>query len=176
MCPHVRALGFLDYGTIISAILFWGDYEECQPFVKIPISPMGNTERPCVTPKLYQSLLTSCNKLVTTSRYQDVFAWLPTGCWWKVCCMLSTDVFQAEQASCNLFQQVVTSLQMTSCNKPDLNRLVATWWNWQACCKLLTSYNKLVKLTTCNKFCGAFGCVNLMSVDRLVTNITYLLF
>ena len=29
------------------------------------------------------------------------------------------------QACCKLFQQVVTSLQMTSCNKPDFNRLVA---------------------------------------------------
>ena len=30
-----------------------------------------------------------------------------------------------QQACCKLFQQVVTSLQMTSCNKPDFNRLVA---------------------------------------------------
>ena len=30
------------------------------------------------------------------------------------------------QACCKFFQQVVTSLQMTSCNKLDLNRLVAT--------------------------------------------------
>ena len=29
-----------------------------------------------------------------------------------------------QQACCNLFQQVVKSLQMTICNKPDLNRLV----------------------------------------------------
>ena len=27
------------------------------------------------------------------------------------------------QACCKLFQQVVTSLEMTSCNKPDFNRL-----------------------------------------------------
>ena len=27
------------------------------------------------------------------------------------------------QACCKLFQQVVTSLPMTSCNKPDFNRL-----------------------------------------------------
>ena len=31
-----------------------------------------------------------------------------------------------QQAFCKLFQQVVTSLQMTNCNKPDFNRLVAT--------------------------------------------------
>ena len=30
------------------------------------------------------------------------------------------------QACCKLFQQVVTSLQMTSCGKPVVNRLVAT--------------------------------------------------
>ena len=30
------------------------------------------------------------------------------------------------QACCKFLQQVVTSLQMTSCNKPDLNRLFAT--------------------------------------------------
>ena len=30
------------------------------------------------------------------------------------------------QACCKLFQQVVTSLQMTRCKKPDFNRLVAT--------------------------------------------------
>ena len=48
-------------------------------------------------------------------------------------------------------QTCITSLQMTSCNKPDLYRLVETWWNWQACCNLLTSTNKPVKLTTCNK-------------------------
>ena len=29
------------------------------------------------------------------------------------------------QACCKLFQQVVTSLQMTSCNEPDFNRIVA---------------------------------------------------
>ena len=66
-----------------------------------------------------------------------------------------------QQACCKLFQQVVTSLQMTNCNKPDFNRLVVTWWNWQACCNLLTSCNKPVKLTTCNKS-GVFDCVYLI--------------
>ena len=50
-----------------------------------------------------------------------------------------------------LFQQVETSLWTTGCNKPDFNRPVATWWNWQNHCNLLTSCNKPVKLTTCNK-------------------------
>ena len=106
----------------------------------------------------------TCNKsvdilqqLVTTS--QDAFAWLSTACDNKsvascqqVCFKLSTDLLQVDY--CKLFQQVVTSLQMTSCNNPDLNRLVATWWNWQACCNLLTSCNKPVKLTTCNNSVG----------------------
>lgn len=41
---------------------------------------------------------------------------------------------QSLSTSCNkacfkLFQQVVIRLQMKNCNKPDCNRLVATWWN-----------------------------------------------
>ena len=89
----------------------------------------------------------SCNKsvdileqLVITSRYQDAFPWLAAACENKsvvscqqACCKLSTDLLQDDY--CNFFQQVVTSLQMTSCNNPDLNR---------TCCNLM-------KLTTCNK-------------------------
>ena len=79
----------------------------------------------------------------TTSRYQDAFAWLViTSLLQVVNRLVASWLFQ--QTCCNLFQKVVTSLQMTSCNKPDLNRLVATWWNWQACCNLLTSCNKPV--------------------------------
>ena len=40
-----------------------------------------------------------------------------------------------------LLQQVVASLQMKSCHKPDFKRLLITWWNWD---------NRQVKLTTCN--------------------------
>ena len=94
-------------------------------------------------------------QLVTTSRYQDAFAWLTTACWRQACCKLSTDLLQVDciqtcyqQACCNMFQQVETSLRMTSCNNPDFSILVATWWNWQACCNLLTSCSKPVKLTT----------------------------
>ena len=35
-------------------------------------------------------------------------------------------MFSVTQACCKSFQQVVTSLQMTSRNKPDFNELVAT--------------------------------------------------
>ena len=60
-------------------------------------------------------------------------------------------VASCQQTCCKLFQQVVRSLQTTSCNKLDFNTFVATWWNSQACCNLLTNCNKSVKLTTCNK-------------------------
>ena len=36
------------------------------------------------------------------------------------------DIQLYQQVYCELFQQVVTSLQMASCNKLDFNRLVAT--------------------------------------------------
>ena len=42
----------------------------------------------------------------------------------QTCCKLIVQT-RHSQACCKLFQQVVTSLQMTSCNKPDFNRLVA---------------------------------------------------
>lgn len=35
-----------------------------------------------------------------------------------------------------LLQKVVISLQMTSWDKRDFNRRVATWWNWLVCCNL----------------------------------------
>ena len=47
----------------------------------------------------------------------------------QTCCKLifSTGLLQLISISC------ITSVQMTNCNKPDCNRLVATWWNWQVC-------------------------------------------
>ena len=52
-----------------------------------------------------------------------------TACSQQVCCKLSTDLLQVDcqkLLSTGLLQ-VVSSLQMTSCNKPDFNRLsVAT--------------------------------------------------
>ena len=74
----------------------------------------------------------------------------------QICCKLIVKTCYP-QACCKLFQQVVTSLQMTSCNKPDFNRLVATWWNWQVCCNLLTSFND--KIDSLQQVCGVFGCV-----------------
>ena len=43
----------------------------------------------------------------------------------QTCCKLIVKTCYP-QASCKLFQQVVTSLQMTSCKKLAFNRLVAT--------------------------------------------------
>ena len=43
----------------------------------------------------------------------------------QTCCKLIVETCYP-QACYKLFQQVVTSLQMTSCNKPNFNRLVAT--------------------------------------------------
>ena len=104
----------------------------------------------------------NCNKsvdiLLSSNRYQDGFAWLGTTCCWQVCCKFSTDMMRVECQ--NLLSigllQVGTSLQMTSCNKPDFNRLVATWWNWQVCCNLLTSCNNPIKLTTGESRCPGF--------------------
>ena len=90
-------------------------------------------------------------QLVTTSLLQVVNRFV-SNC--QQTCYKLIIVTCHQQACCKLFQQVVTSLQMTSCNNPDLNRLVATWWNWQACRNLLTSCNKPVKLTTCNNSVG----------------------
>ena len=107
-------------------------------------------------------------QLVTTSLLQVVNR-LVASCL-QTCCKFITST------RCNLFQQVVTSLQMTSCNKPDLNRLIATWWNCQACCNLLTSWNKLVKLTTCNKSVMFFSCVDENYKPERSINLGCLLF
>ena len=43
----------------------------------------------------------------------------------QTCCKLIVKTCYP-QACCKLFQQFVTSLQVTNCNKPDFNRLVVT--------------------------------------------------
>ena len=62
-----------------------------------------NDLRQLVGDKSVASCQQTCSKLIVKTRYQ--------------------------QACCKLFQEVLKSLQMTSCNKPDFNRLVATLWN-----------------------------------------------
>ena len=77
----------------------------------------------------------SCNKSVdilqqpwSTRRYQNVFAGLATAFWRQACCKLSTDLLEVDCQNClsTGLLQVVTGLQMTSCNKRDFNRPVAT--------------------------------------------------
>ena len=56
-------------------------------------------------------------------------------------------------------------IQKSSCNKPDFNILVATWWNWQVYYNLLKSCSKLVKVTTCNMsvaFLVVYSCGSVM--------------
>ena len=57
----------------------------------------------------------ACDSLLTTSLLQVVNSFVAS--------LMSKLVVQA---CCKLFQQVVTSLQMTSCNEPDFNRLFVT--------------------------------------------------
>ena len=97
------------------------------------------------------TLLTSCNRSVTTSGYQNTFTWHNSGQIVQVGYqyMLSTGLLK-------LFQQLVASLQMTKCNNPDFTRPTATWWNWQV--SLLQLVEKLQQAGTSNN-CGVFCCV-----------------
>ena len=63
------------------------------------------------------------------------------------------------QAWCKLFEQLAASLQISSCNKSDFHRLAATWWNWQACCNLLTNLQQAGKIHNLQQVCGVSGCV-----------------
>ena len=76
------------------------------------------------------------------------------------------------QAYYNLFHQIVTSLQMANCNKPDFNRLVETWWNWQVWCNLLTSRNKPVKL---QHVCGVYVSLLTLQSKAVSLILTYIL-
>ena len=125
------------------------------------------------------SLLTSCNNLFQQAdiRMRSHGLWQlvddkSVASCQQACCKLILKTCYP-QAWCKLFQQAVTSLQMTSCNKPDFNKLVATWWNWQACCNLSTSCDKPVKLTTCNKFV-AFLAVYARTQNNKETRVSYL--
>ena len=101
-------------------------------------------------------LFPCCHQL---SRYQDAFASLAplndnksaASCQ-QAWCKLIVKTFYP-QAWCKLFQQLVASLQISSCNKSDFHRLTATWLIQQTCCNLLTTCSKLVKCTTCISGC-----------------------
>ena len=77
-------------------------------------------------PRYYTATNAQVATSLLTSRYQDAFAWLATAC-------STTSLLQVVNrldASCQQvmqgLQQVATSLQMTSCNMPDFNKLFAT--------------------------------------------------
>ena len=80
------------------------------------------------------SLLQTCCKLRSSSRYQDAFASLAPAWWQQVCCKLSTGLLQA--ASCELQTccklRTAGLLQIVNC------RLAANC-ELQACCKLWTA-------------------------------------
>ena len=77
------------------------------------------------------SLLTSCNNLLQANirmrshGLRQLVEDKSVASFQQTCCKLIVQTCY-QQAFCKLFQQVVTSLQMTNCNKPDFNRLVAT--------------------------------------------------
>ena len=102
----------------------------------------------CVTQRWHVRILPWRIILLSTSWYQDAFAWQ------QVCCMLSTDLLQVDCQ--NLLSTGLLQVVSTSCNK-SVNvklrqaKLVATWWNWQVYWNLLTSCYNPIKVTTCNK-------------------------
>jgi hypothetical protein len=76
--------------------------------------------------------------LLSTSRYQDAFAWLATACWQQVCSKLSTDLLQVVinrlDASCR--QQTWYKLSRTDLMQVVTNRLDASCHEQTAWCKL----------------------------------------
>ena len=96
------------------------------------------------------SLLTSCNNLLQQADIRMRSHGLrqlvddkSVGSFQKASCKLSTGLLQVvnglavsyfKTLVANCFNKLEQACIMTSCNKPDFNRLVATWWNWQACC------------------------------------------
>ena len=102
---------------------------------------------------LHSQKHTSCNKsvgiwqqLVTTSRYQDAFAWLATACWRQVSCKLSTGGLQADSTSYNKPGNIAnTSLIITGLlQRNQVDKFIATSqfrqqvgkidllaWHWQ---------------------------------------------
>ena len=78
------------------------------------------------------SLLTSCSNLSQQAHIRMRSYGLrqlvddkPVASGQQACCKLILKTFYL-QACYMLFQQVATSLQMTSCNKPNFNKLVAS--------------------------------------------------
>ena len=66
--------------------------------------------------------------LLSTSRYQDAFAWLKTAWWRQACCKLSTDLMQVDCQ--NLLSTSLLQVVSTSCNKSANDKLQqAGFWD-----------------------------------------------
>ena len=71
-------------------------------------------------------LLTSCKRVVTTSRYLNALAWLETACWWQLNSKLSTDLLQSD---CQILLSTgLLRVVWTSCNKSANDRLQQAWF------------------------------------------------
>ena len=60
------------------------------------------------------------------------------------------------QACCKLFQQVVTSLQMTSCNKPDFYKLPATLMKLTSLLQFVDKLQQVGKIDNLQQVCDVF--------------------
>ena len=93
----------------------------------------------CYNKPISEYVHMACNSLLTTSLG-------------KLCRLVINTCYP--QACWKLFQQLVTSLQMTKCNKPDFTRPTATWWNWQvSLLQLLDKLQQAGKINNCGVFC-----------------------
>ena len=50
------------------------------------------------------------------------------------------------QARCKLFQQLIASLQISSCIKSDFHRFDSTWWSKKAWCNIMTQLHEARKV------------------------------
>ena len=81
-----------------------------------------------LSPKLWQSCYQQADIRMRSHGLRQLVDDKSVASCQQTCCKLIAKTCYP-QACCKLFQQVGTSLQMTSCNKPDFNTPVATWWN-----------------------------------------------
>ena len=91
-----------------------------------------------------------------TRKLQQVCWHLATTCYNKPTCCKLIDQTCYPQACCKLLQQVVPSLQMTSCDKRDFNRLLVATWGWKF---IATCWQDATRSVNLQQDCGVFGCV-----------------
>ena len=96
-------------------------------------------------------------QLVTTSRYQDAFAWLATGWWRQVCCKLSTGLLRVDCP--NWLSTGLLQVVSTSCDKSSSDKLQQAWLS-QACCNLMKLTSLLQLADKSQQPCGGFWLCN----------------